>query len=124
PKPHSAFAVCVLRRGFPLRQGFLLRQGYGGQDGGQGGGQVGLTTDSSDITDQAPPAFTIFPVFLFRSVRSLRTFGSAERPSVFIRAIREICGPDQAPSEAPSCFAGVIEGLDLLLSSYGAASSV
>ena len=30
----------LLRRGFLLRQGFHLRQGYGGQDGGQIGGQA------------------------------------------------------------------------------------
>ncbi|MFM7751287.1 MAG: hypothetical protein ACKPB0_12835 [Opitutaceae bacterium] len=41
---------------------------------------------------KASPAFLIFPVFLFHSDCSLPTSGSAERPSVFICAICEICG--------------------------------
>ncbi|MFM9079902.1 MAG: hypothetical protein ACKOTE_07170, partial [Opitutaceae bacterium] len=45
------------------------------------------TTDNSDITDPEPPAFTTFATFLFPSARSLRSVGSAERPSAFIRAI-------------------------------------
>ena len=49
------------------------------------------TISRRSSTDHAPPAFTIFPVFLFYSARSLRSFGHAERISFFIRAICEIC---------------------------------
>ena len=94
----SAVVICPVcaidgERVFFIGSAFLPRRADGGRDGG-------LTTVL------APLAFTIFPAFLFQPDRSLRSFGSGERPLVFIRAISKIRGQKRAAIErSPSAVA-------------------